>query len=87
MAHRVGDVAGDSARLRLTSCQACEHGLDDVLDRQPLLGVKAGSAAYLGVYGTIGRQVLNGFVGDPFNGVCGLHHGNRVDECLQIALQ
>lgn len=74
--------------------EALEHGLDDLLQRQPARPVAAhaarvlfGGVADLGVHDPVARQVLGALVRDPGQRLGGLHHADGVVEGLQVALQ
>jgi len=71
----------------LAVAEACVHGLDHVLEGEPVDKVLLGRVAHLGIDHPIRRQVLYALAGNTVKAVDGLHDGQRLVECLEIALE
>ena len=60
------------------------HGLDGLVEREPLCEVLLGRPADLAVDDTVGREVFDEVTGDPDETLGRLHHGDGHVERLQV---
>jgi len=81
------DLVARFGRLSSSPREAVLHRLDDLVEQQARLHVQLRREAHLGVHHPVGGEVECALRGHPGEGVGGLHHADRVDEGLQVALQ
>jgi hypothetical protein len=74
-------------RLGHPVLEALLHGRDDLVEGQPALEVLLGGVPHLGVDDAVRGEVERALAGDPGEVLGGLHHGDRVHEGLEVALE
>ncbi len=87
LAHGVEDETPVHPGLRRSGGHPGQRGLDHGVGRQAPAGEEMGSEPDLGVHDAVGGEVFDRLPSHPGDRLGGLHHGDGVDERLQVALE
>ena len=84
MTHR-GDEGADSDVATFAAvAEACQGGLDDLVEGQPTFDVQLGCEPHLGVDDAVIGEILGAFGRNPVQGISGLHDAHGVGERLEV---